>query len=118
MTINRLKENFSDEQNEENYLSKEEFGLFLSPYQIYKKRSMTMNKMGFGIPRGVLIISEVPEISMIYYKNFRMLCNNDLRVSRLGGSMMSMSAISEQDDDMNNVIFIIRSFYIFYDPLL
>jgi hypothetical protein len=104
VTINRLKENFSDEQNEENYLSKEDFGLFLSPYQIYKKRSMTINKNGFGVPRGALIITDVPEISMIYYKFFRMFCNNNLRVSRLGGSMMSMSAISEQDDDINNVI--------------
>lgn len=107
--LNKVWENSSDENNFTDNISKEENGLFLSPTTMLKKRKININQQGFGKPRGALIISEKPEISMIYYRIFRLLDQNKLiRLSRIGSSMMAMSPIAEYQD-VNYFFIIVNS---------
>ncbi len=100
-------------------ISKEENGIFLSPTNILKNKKINTKQKKFDKPRGALIISEKPEISMIYYRLFRLLDNNKkIRLSRIGSSMMAMSPIAEFQDVIYklfyNIIFVVSYFIYFY----
>ncbi len=104
--INKIIENKETFKNPENnfsvYISKEEKGLFLSPTTILKNKKFNTKQKQFGKPRGALIISEKPEISMIYYRIFRLLDPTyKIRLARIGSSMMAMSPIAEYQDVIN-----------------
>jgi hypothetical protein len=101
--LNKIIENKQSFENPENNfsenISKEEKGLFLSPTTILKNKKLNTKQKKFGKPRGALIISEKPEISMIYYRIFRLLDpTKKIRLARIGSSMMAMSPIAEYQD--------------------
>jgi len=101
--LNKLIENKQSFENPENnfseIISKEDKGLFLSPTTILKNKKIITKQKQYEKPRGALIISEKPEISMIYYRIFRLLDpNKKIRLARIGSSMMAMSPIAEFQD--------------------